>query len=375
MLPLANDAYQTLAPYVPGLCPASIMARYRLSHCVKLASNENCFGPSPKASAAALAALSTVHLYPDGGSGRLRGAIAQALGVDACQVIAGNGSNELIELLVRTCVRPGENVVVPTPCFVAYRLAVQAAGHRVREVPLHGWNFDLEALLAACDARTKLLFLANPNNPTGTCVQKEALAAFVRHLPPHVLLVVDEAYIDYVTSAAYGSALPLLADRRRVFIMRTFSKVYGLAGLRVGYGVGAAKLVELLNRGRQPFNVNAVAQAAAVAALDDAAHVRQAVEHNAHEMARLTQLLQARGMTVVPSQANFLLVDVGRPIGPFCEALLQQGVIIRPMDSYGLHTCARITIGTVSQNVALLRAMDVALADARPRSAARGRRV
>lgn len=361
MGPLVNDAYQTLTPYVPGKPIKETERELGIEGCIKLASNENPLGPSPKAVAAMRDALNRVHDYPDGAAFYLKQRLATRLGVAENSLIIGNGTNELIEMVIRTCLRPGENLIYANPSFIVYKLVTQAMGQEVREVPLRDMRYDLPAILRAVDARTKLLFLANPNNPTGTYVNKAELDAFLEALPAHVLVVMDEAYFEYATAADYPNSLDYLARRERLLVMRTFSKCYGLAGVRVGYGVGQPQLIDFLNRGRQPFNVNSLGQIAALAALDDIAHVTQSRDTNHREMSALVPKLTALGFGVVPSQANFVLVDFHRDAQAMFAALLRQGVIVRPMGGpggYGMPTCARITIGTPAQNQRLLAALD-----------------
>jgi histidinol-phosphate aminotransferase len=358
MLPLVNDAFETLKPYSPGKPVAETERELGIKGVIKLASNENPFGPSPRAMEAMRAALPQLHDYPDASCHYLRERLAAFLGVQPAQLMIGNGTNELIEILVRTCLRPGETLLFASPSFIVYKLITQAMGQTVREVPLRDMKFDLPALARAVDERTKLLFIANPNNPTGTYVTRAELEAFLAQLPPHVIVVMDEAYFEYAVAPDYPNGLDYLARRERFMVMRTFSKCYGLAGVRVGYAVGHPTLIDYMNRGRQPFNVNTLAQVAALAALDDVDHVTLSRQKNRVGMEALVPALTKRGLTVTPSQANFVLVDFHRPIGPVFDALLRQGVIVRPVDNYGLPSSARITIGTEPQNSRLIEAID-----------------
>ncbi|MBI3178234.1 MAG: histidinol-phosphate transaminase [Deltaproteobacteria bacterium] len=357
MLPLVNDAYEHLDPYIPGKPVAETERELGISGVVKLASNENPLGPSPKAVAAIRAALAQLHDYPDGSAFYLKERLAKVHGVPPAQIVVGNGTNEIIELVVRTCMRPGENTVCATPAFIVYRLAPQAAGHEIRQVPLKAMRYDLAAMAARANDKTKLVIIGNPNNPTGTYVTRQELEAFLAAIPAHVLVVMDEAYFEYVGAADYPNGLDYLKTRERLLVLRTFSKCYGLAGLRIGYGIGAPKLIDYLNRGRQPFNTNSLAQAGALAALDDAEHVARCVALNRKEMARLVPELRKRGLGVTDSVANFVLVDFGRDVREIFEKLLRQGVIVRPMVNYGLPTSARITIGTPEQNDRLMAAL------------------
>jgi histidinol-phosphate aminotransferase len=332
-----------------GLDPATI---------VKLASNENPFGPSPQAVAAAKAALERGELYPDGGCFELRQKLAAHWGLGADQFVIGNGSNEIIELLGHVFVSPGDEVVMGEPAFVVYKLVTLLFGAKAVEVPLRDWRHDLKAIAAAITPRTKLVYVCSPNNPTGTANTEGELLAFARALPDHVIAVFDEAYAEYVENAP--DLRPLIAEGRKVVCLRTFSKIYGLASLRVGYGYGSAALCALLNRVRQPFNVNAIAQAAAVAALDDREFAAMCGRENRLGLAQLENGCRTLGLEVVPSVANFLLVKVGDGMGIF-DALQRRGFIVRPVKSYGLPHWVRITVGTCDQNEQLLAELRGAL--------------
>ena len=354
MLPLVNEPYLTLKPYVPGKPVSETERELGISGCVKLASNENPLGPSPKAVEAVQAALTSLHDYPDGGAFYFKRRLAEFLGVDANQLIVGNGTNEIIEMIFRTVLRPGENTIYSQASFIVYKLIPMAMGAEIREVPTLNMGYDLDAIADAVDENTKLIFLANPNNPTGTYVSKSDLDQFIAKVPEHVLIVLDEAYFEYVQAEDYPSGLDYLDKRKRIMVTRTFSKCYGLAGLRIGFGVANAELIDFLNRGRQPFNVNSLAQIGAMAALDDTDHVRRTVELNRSEMNRVVPELENLGLKVTPSQANFVLADFQRNGGELFETLLRKGVIVRPMAGYGLASSARITLGTVEQNDKLL---------------------
>ncbi len=330
-----------------GLDPATI---------VKLASNENPFGPSPKAVAAARKALEQGQLYPDGGCFALRQKLAERHGLRPEQFIAGNGSNEIIELLGHVFLGPGDEVVMGVPAFVVYKLATLLFGAAAVEIPMRDFKHDLPAMARAITARTKLVFVGSPNNPTGASNPADELMAFARDLPEHVILAMDEAYAEYDEHAA--DLRPLIAEGRKVIGLRTFSKIYGLASLRIGYGYGSAEMAALLNRVRQPFNVNAIAQAAAIAALDDGEFVARCVRENRSGLARIADGARALGLECAPSSANFLLVRVGD--GPrWFAALQRRGLIVRPLQPYGLPEWIRITVGTATQNERLLAEMAV----------------
>lgn len=325
-----------------GLDPATI---------IKLASNENPFGPSPKAVAAATAALKHGELYPDGGCFALRERLAAARGLKADQFVVGNGSNEIIELLGHVFLGPGDEVVMGSPAFVVYKLVTLLFGAKAVEVPLVDHRHDLTAMAAAITPRTKLVFVCSPNNPTGTANTEAELLAFARALPEHVVAVFDEAYAEYVENAP--DLRVLLNEGRKVVCLRTFSKIYGLASLRIGYGYAAPETAALLNRVRQPFNVNAIAQAAAVAALDDREFTERCARENRAGLAQLEGEFRARGLAYVPSVANFILVKVADGAQVF-DALQRRGVIVRPMKPYGMPEWLRVTVGTRAQNERLM---------------------
>lgn len=332
-----------------GLDPAGI---------IKLASNENPFGASPKALAAARRALEQAELYPDGGCYALRQKLAGQWELAPGQFVIGNGSNELIELLGHAFLRPGDEVVMGNPAFVVYKLVTLLFGAKPVEVPLVSHRHDLDALAGAITPRTRMVFVPSPNNPTGTANTEAELLAFARALPAHVIAVFDEAYAEYLESPP--DLRPLIAEGRAVIGLRTFSKIYGLASLRIGYGYAAADFCALLNRVRQPFNVNAIAQAAAVAALDDADFVNRCRRDNLAGLRQLEAGLTALGLEHVPSVANFILVRTGDGARRFAE-LQRQGVIVRPVGSYGLPDWLRVTVGTHAQNVRLLAALGESL--------------
>lgn len=369
--PLVSPEIARIAPYEPGK-PLEELARdlgeaWPAEGAIKLASNENPLGPSPRAVEAAQAQLVSAHLYPDGGSFYLREALAARLSVDLDEVVVGSGSNELIDLLVQTYCESGEEVLAPAYSFACYRLSAEAHRRPFREVPNQpGFQYDLEALLSQVRPQTKLVFLANPNNPTGVYAGRAALEKLMRGLPEEVILAVDEAYFEYATADDYPDALKLRQLHERLVVLRTFSKIYGLAGLRVGYGIGPAHVVHHLHRVRLAFNVSAVAQAAARAALDDTEHVARSRRSNAALLPKLSDALSALGLGVTPSQGNFVLVDLGAGgARPVYEALLRKGVIVRSMDAYGLPRHLRITVGTEAENSRLLRALKEVLSGAR----------
>ena len=349
----------SLTPYVPGKPIEEVERELGISGVAKLASNENALGPSPKALAAAREAAAKVHLYPDGSAFLLRQALAAKLGVAFEEVFVGNGSNELIELMVRTFTCEGEEVLTSAGSFVAYRLAAQAHGRTFVEAPMKArFHYDLEALRARLTDRTKVIFLANPDNPTGTSFTEAELVPFLEAVPPTALVVLDEAYVEFVESAGYPDSLALRRRFPNLVILRTFSKIYGLAGLRLGYGVARAELVGFLDRVRAPFNTSLVAQAAGVAALSDTEHVERSRALVRSERPFLAAGLAALGATVVPSQGNFLLADFPGTSGKAVfDAMLREGVVVRPVAGYGFPTCQRITVGLRSENEKCLAAL------------------
>jgi len=356
-MPLVPEFISSLSPYVPGKPIEETEREYGISNAVKLASNENPLGPSPRAMEAIAAALPRLHLYPDGASYYLKNALASFLGVPAEEIMLGNGSNELIELLIRTFVHGDEELLLSAQTFVIYKISAQAVGRRYVEVPMKDRHYDLEAMARAITPRTKLVFIANPDNPTGSWRPEAEVVRFLEQVPPSVLVVMDEAYFEYVTAADYPRSLELRGRFPNLIVMRTFSKAYGLAGVRLGYAVAQPEIVDLVNRTRAPFNVSAVAQVAGIAALGDQEHVRRTVELNTRGLAQLAEELPKLGLSVTPSQANFYLVDFHQPAGPFYEPLLREGVIVRPMGGYGFPTCARINTGTATDHERLLAAL------------------
>jgi histidinol-phosphate aminotransferase len=350
---LVKPAVLSQPMYEPGK-PIEYVARelnLDAATIIKLASNENPFGPSPKAIAAGKAALEHGELYPDGGCYALREKLAAARGLNADQFIVGNGSNEIIELLGHAMLGPGDEVVMGSPAFVVYKLVTLVFGARAVEVPLTEYRHDLARIRDAITSRTKLVYVCSPNNPTGTANTEAELLAFARSVPEHVVVVFDEAYAEYVEPAPDLRAL--LNEGRNVVCLRTFSKIYGLASLRIGYGYAAAETIALLNRVRQPFNVNAIAQAAAVAALDDREFTERCKRENRKGLAQLENGFVALGLEFVPSVANFILVRVGEGAKVF-DALQRRGVIVRPMAPYAMPEWLRVTVGTEGQNQRLL---------------------
>lgn len=356
------DYIQAIAPYVPGKPIEELEREYGVRDSIKLASNENPLGPSPKALAAIGAHLSDLHRYPDGAGHDLTRKIAAFNGVSPDQVVIGNGSDDIIAMLVRALVLPGDRVVVPKPSFLMYGISAKVAGATVDAVPLEHLTMDLDAMAEAIQERTRLVVLCNPNNPTGTVVHRDAFERFMARVPEGVVVAVDEAYIEFARDPdCLKTGTP--ADLARPIVtLRTFSKVYGLAGLRVGYGLMPAELAQILHRVRQPFNVNSLAQTGAIAALDDQDFVRKTVDLMHTELDLLYAALDAMGLTYYQAEANFFLIDVKQPCKAVFEAMLRHGVIVRAMRSYGFPTCIRVTVGTPAENQRFLKALKAVLA-------------
>jgi len=342
-----------LSPYVPGKPIEELQRELGLTRVIKLASNENPLGPSPKALAVVNETAATLHRYPDGGAYRLREALADRWKVTLEHIILGNGSDEILGMLARTFLSPGDEAVMADQTFVIYKMEVMAAHGKAVTIPLKQWRHDLSAMAAAITARTRLLFLCNPNNPTGTMVSAEEVGRLLSRVPEHVIVVFDEAYVEYVRSAEFPDSLAYVREGRNVIVLRTFSKIYGLAGLRIGYGVTTPEMTNLLNRVRPPFNANSIAQRAALAALDDDEHVANSRAVNQAGMEQVAAGLKTLGFAPIPSEANFVYFDAGRDGRELFEALLHQGVIVRHIEG----RMVRVTIGQTEDNQAFLTAL------------------
>jgi histidinol-phosphate aminotransferase len=358
---IANEHILGIAPYEPGKPIEELERELMIHNPIKLASNENPLPPSDRVQKAIIAALSSLNRYPDGSGFYLRQALAKKHGVMPDQIVLGNGSNELIELLVRTFLRPGDEAVVPHPSFVVYPMIVQAAGGVRVMVMLKDFRLDLEAMARALTPMTKIVFVANPNNPTATIVTRDEVEHFMARVPERTIVVFDEAYIEFAMGPDFPDMIASVKQGRKVVVLRTFSKATSLAGLRVGYGVADADAIALMNRIRQPFNVNSLAQAAALAALEDDAHVLECVRMIEAGRHFLYDEFKSIGLSYVPSRANFILVDVGRSAADIYQKLLHKGVIVRPMTPFGLETALRITVGTPEENRKLVKALRVVL--------------
>src|SRR5215472_2441552 len=354
---LANEHILGIAPYEPGKPIEELERELGLTDVIKLASNENPLGPSERVLKALTEAFTHLNRYPDGSGYYLRQALAARHGVTADHILLGNGSNDLIELVVRSFLRAGEEAVVPHPSFVVYPMVVQAAGGIRVVVTLKDQRLDLHAMARAITPMTRIVFIANPNNPTATIVTAEEVEEFMARVPDKVIVVFDEAYVEFAQGPDFPDSLAYMRQGRKVVVLRTFSKAASLAGLRVGYAVADPDCVMLLNRIRQPFNVNALGQVAALAALQDESHVLECLRMIEAGRHYLYDELGAMGVKYIPSRANFILVDVGRNATDVFNWLLKEGVIVRPMTSFGMDSCLRVTVGTPEENRRLVKAL------------------
>jgi histidinol-phosphate aminotransferase len=361
-LRLTAPGIEGLRPYVPGKPISELERELGIRSSIKLASNENPLGPGSRAREAAASALAELGRYPDGGGFELRRAIAAHHGVSPAAVTLGNGSNDVLDLIARTFLGPGVESVFSQHAFAVYPICTQAVGATARVATAKDYGHDLEAVAALVSERTRVVWIANPNNPTGTWLAAEPLRAFLGALPETCIAVVDEAYAEYVEEPEYPDATRWLCELPNLVVTRTFSKVHGLAALRVGYGLSDPRVAELLNRVRQPFNVNALAQAAAAAALSDSEHVRRSVEVNRAGLRQLTAGCDALGLGYIPSVCNFLTVDLGRPAGAVDQALLRDGCIVRPVANYGLPHHLRVSVGLETENHRFLAALERVMA-------------
>ncbi len=362
MKPLVTHNIESLRPYKPGKPIEETQREYGVDKPVKLSSNENPLGPSPLAVKAAEAACAEINRYPDGGCYFLKEKISlhlQKYNVEPHNIIIGNGSNEIIEFVIRTFVAPDENIVTADPSFIIYRLASIAHNRKEIAVPLKkNFTYDLDGIADAVNEKTKVIFLANPNNPTGIAFSVNEFERFLNRVNEDIIICLDEAYAEYIDDPSIPDGLKYAPHRHRLIVLRTFSKIYGLAGLRIGYGITDRELVNYIDRVRPPFNVNRVAQAAAMAALDDEEFVRRSREINSKGRRYLEQELTRLGVKWYPSQTNFILLEFDRPADSIYQALLERGVITRPVANYGLPNNLRVTVGMESENVRFIEALE-----------------
>lgn len=355
---LANPGALGIQPYSPGKPVEELEREYGITGSVKLASNENPLGPSPAARAAMYRAIGKVSYYPDSHGYYLKKRLAEHLAVRPEQITLGNGSNEVLELVARAFVSPGEQVMYSQYAFVVYSIVSQAVGAQAVVTDARQWGTDLRAMQKALTPSTKVIYLANPNNPTGTWTRSQELRQFLSAVPAGVLVVIDEAYAEYVVEKDYPECIGWLDDFPNLIVTRTFSKIYGLAGIRVGYAVSSQEIAELLNRVREPFNINSIGLSAAEAALADLDHLQRSRELNLQGLRQLEDGLSRLGLQTIPSAGNFTTLDLTRPVAPIYEALLRAGVITRPVGNYGMPNHLRVTVGLASENRRFLGALD-----------------
>jgi len=365
---LALSGVQHLKPYQPGKPIEELERELGISNSLKLASNENPLGPSPLAVKALELELSALSLYPDGNGFALKQALAKKLDVAETSITIGNGSNEILELIARTFLAPDREVIFSEHAFAVYPLVAQAVGATAEISAANSTNHampyghDLSAMQALINDKTRVIFVANPNNPTGTWLASAELESFIQAVPENIIVVIDEAYFEYVEEEEYPDTLQWIKRFPNLVVTRTFSKIYGLAGLRIGYSVSSPVVADLLNRVRQPFNTNTLAQAGAVAALDDNDHVSRSVIMNRDGLKQLQSGFNDMGLSWIPSVANFIAVNLGQPGLPIYQKLLQEAVIVRPVENYGLPDYLRITVGNAEQNERVLIALKKVLA-------------
>jgi histidinol-phosphate aminotransferase len=352
-----KDNILKVNPYVPGKPIEEVKRELGLKRVVKLASNENPYGPSPRVLGVIAKAAKQINRYPDGACFYLRQELAKRLKVKEDQLIFGNGSDEVIVLAVRAFVGPGDEVVIAKPSFLIYEIASFIEGATVRSVPLKNFRYDLEGMKAAVTPKTKIIFVGNPDNPAGTYIAKEELEKFLKSIRRDILVFLDEAYFEYVHAKDYPDGIDLLKTHKNVVVTRTFSKMYGLAGLRIGYGVGDQGLIDILNRLREPFNVNSIAQVAAVACLQDQKYYRGVAKAVERERQVLYAAFRKLGLRHEESYTNFILVKVDRDSSAVVNGLLSQGVIVRDMNVWGLKNYIRVTIGSSKENQLLIKAL------------------
>ncbi|CAI8888068.1 histidinol-phosphate transaminase [Methylococcus capsulatus] len=361
---LAVPGVRGLTPYQPGKPIGELEREFALKRIVKLASNENPLGASPKVLEVVRRILGGTHLYPDGSGFELKAALAEKLGVEPAQIVLGNGSNDVLDLVARVFLTAGRNAVYSEYAFAVYPIATQTAGATGKTAPAHDgsrgprFGHDLETMLERVDPDTRVVFIANPNNPTGTLLGRGELYSFLAALPEHVIAVVDEAYFEYARCPDHPDALEWLGEFPGLIVTRTFSKAYGLAGLRVGYAVTGVEIADLLNRARQPFNVNTLGLAAAAAALEDTGFLEATVQANDAGRSQLEAGFRERGFDFIPSAGNFVSFDLGRPATPVFDALLREGVIVRPLGNYGLPNHLRVSVGTAEEIDLFFAALD-----------------
>ncbi|WGE53692.1 histidinol-phosphate transaminase [Actinobacillus equuli] len=354
---IANEGVKSLSPYQAGKPIEELERELGISNIIKLASNENPFGFPESAKQAIINQLNDLTRYPDANGFELKAAISKKFGVQANQITLGNGSNDLLELFAHTFASEQDEIIYSQYAFIVYPLVTKAINAVAREIPAKNWGHDLEAFLAAVNEKTKLIFIANPNNPTGNFLTEAEIDAFLAKVPANVIVVLDEAYTEFTEASERVDSFGLLAKYPNLIVSRSLSKAYGLAGLRIGYAVSNAEIADLLNRVRQPFNCNSLALASAIAVMNDDAFVEKVAENNRQEMQRYEAFCQAQSLDYIPSKGNFITIDFKRPAAPIYEALLREGVIVRPIAGYGMPNHLRISIGLPQENDRLFAAL------------------
>ena len=357
MRKLVHEGVEDLIPYPPGKPIEELERELGISGSIKLASNENPLGPSPMAIQAIKDKLDTLHRYPDGSGFYLRSKLSEKYNIPFEKIILGNGSNELIELIIRTFLSPGEHAVQAFPTFLVYEKMVKGAGGRMTSVPLSDFRVDLEGITKAITPQTKVIFINNPNNPTGSIVTREEIRHFLKYIPDGIIVALDEAYMEFASGASEASGPELLKAYPLLIVLRTFSKLYGLAGLRIGYGFASEEIIDYMNRVRQPFNANSLAQIAATAALDDSDFVSETLKLVSEGLRYLYQRLDEMGLEYIPTHTNFFLIKVPQGGKRTYEMMLKEGVIVRAMDSYGLGDYIRINTGLPEENKRFVRTL------------------
>ena len=354
---LANESIRNLTPYQPGKPIEELERELGITSSIKIASNENPLGPSPKAIQAALDVMHNAHIYPDGGCYELKQAISTSLSVTPNQITVGNGSENILELIVKAYLQKGDSAVISQYAFLTIPILIKSYGAIANVVPAQQWGHDIHGMIKAIDDKTRVLFLVNPNNPTGTYTNATDFRTLMQSVPSHVLVVVDEAYSEYITRPDYPNALAYLNEYPNLVISRTFSKVYGLAALRLGFSISSPEIADILNRARLPFNVNNIASKAGCAAIADTEHVEKSVQMNQQGMQQLEAGLKKLNLNYIPSICNFITIDVGDSAAIY-QKLLYEGVIVRPLTAYGMPNHIRVTIGTSDQINRFLTAIE-----------------
>ncbi|EXI61852.1 histidinol-phosphate aminotransferase [Mannheimia granulomatis] len=347
---IANEGVKSLAPYQAGKPIEELERELGISNIIKLASNENPFGFPESAKQAIIQQLNDLTRYPDSNGFELKSTIAKKFGLNANQITLGNGSNDLLELFAHTFASDKDEIIYSQYAFIVYPLVTKAINAVAREIPAKNWGHDLDGFLNAINEKTKLIFIANPNNPTGNFLSQTEIEAFLAKVPSHILVVLDEAYTEFTAAEERVDSFGLLQKYPNLIVSRSLSKAYGLAGLRIGYAVSNAEIADLLNRVRQPFNCNSLALVSAIAVMNDDEFVKKVAENNRLEMARYEAFCLANGLEYIPSKGNFITIDFKRPATPIYDALLREGVIVRPIAGYGMPNHLRVSIGLPEEN-------------------------